>query len=295
MIQWCYVYILITTVTIYLKCGTVSAMKKYAVIEKRLGETPLGAIELWRRSKGISENIPLAYAGRLDPMATGKLLVLIGDECKRQELYHHFDKEYEFEILFGFSSDTQDVLGMSTKAENASLPTESEVRLSIEDLRGTHTFPYPLFSAKTVQGKPLHMWTLEGRLSEIEIPTREMRVYSSKFLGTEVVSTKELHARILSKINSFPEVTDGRKALGRDFRRVDIRAQWMSLLQDDTDATFVIAKARAIVASGTYIRTLAEHVGKSLVTDSLAFNIRRTKIGTYFPIFHTGFWSKTLR
>ena len=118
-------------------------------MEKSLGETPLDAVEKWRRSQDMPAHIPLAYAGRLDPMATGKLLVLIGDECKRQEQYHHFDKEYEFEILFGFSSDTQDVLGIATKAEHVSLPTESEMKHSIEDLRRTHTFPYPLFSAKT--------------------------------------------------------------------------------------------------------------------------------------------------
>lgn len=266
-------------------------MKKYVTIEKKLGETPLDAVEKWRLAEGVSKDVPLAYAGRLDPMATGKLLVLIGDECKVQEKYHHFDKQYEFEILFGFSSDTQDVLGLAT-ANSQTAPTEETVRRTIDSLRGMHTFPYPLFSAKTVLGKPLHMWTLEGRLNEIEIPTRDMRVYSVHTLGFETVTASELRRRIFLKINSFPEVTDERKVLGRDFRRTEIRAEWDKLLSDSHD-TYIIASARATVSSGTYIRTLAEHVGKKLGTSSLAFSIHRTKIGTYFPILGSGIWLKS--
>jgi tRNA U55 pseudouridine synthase TruB len=85
-------------------------MQKYTVIEKNLGETPLEAVERWRTDTSTPSTIPLAYAGRLDPMATGKLLVLMGEECKRQETYHNLDKEYEFEVLFGFNTDTFDVV-----------------------------------------------------------------------------------------------------------------------------------------------------------------------------------------
>ncbi|MCA9363758.1 hypothetical protein KC727_00880, partial [Candidatus Kaiserbacteria bacterium] len=87
-------------------------MQRYATIEKRIGETPLEAAERLRVTLGLSADIPLAYAGRLDPMASGKLLVLIGDECKKQEQYHTLDKEYTFEVLFGVRSDTADVLGI---------------------------------------------------------------------------------------------------------------------------------------------------------------------------------------
>jgi tRNA U55 pseudouridine synthase TruB len=40
------------------------------------------------------------------PMASGKLLVLLGEECKHQENYHSLDKEYEFSVLLGIGSDT---------------------------------------------------------------------------------------------------------------------------------------------------------------------------------------------
>ena len=86
----------------------------YVLLYKTVGQTPLECMELWRQTKPELKDTPLAYAGRLDPMAEGVLLVLIGEECKKQADYHNLDKEYEFEILFGVHSDSGDVLDLSS-------------------------------------------------------------------------------------------------------------------------------------------------------------------------------------
>ena len=141
-----------------------SALPKSAIIEKELGESPLQALERFRASDPRLADVPLTYAGRLDPMAEGKLLVLIGEECKRKEEYLRLDKEYAFEILFGVSSDTGDVLGMP---EACGLPPlkEDEVLKAAEGMTGGHRLPYPAFSSKPVGGKPLFEHALGGRLS----------------------------------------------------------------------------------------------------------------------------------
>jgi tRNA pseudouridine(55) synthase len=173
-------------------------MPKYVVLEKEVGETPLSCTEAWRATRPDLAGIPLSYAGRLDPMASGKLLVLIGEECKHQTDYHGLDKEYEFSVLFGISSDTQDVLGRLKVSEQniainryISIEFLSEV---VNSLIGDITFQYPLFSAKTVQGKPLHMWTLEGRLDEIEIPTRTSTIYELELTQIETKPRQEVAA-----------------------------------------------------------------------------------------------------
>ena len=53
----------------------------------------------------------MTYAGRLDPMASGLLIVLAGEETKNKEKYLNLDKEYLFEVLFGFKTVTYDFLG----------------------------------------------------------------------------------------------------------------------------------------------------------------------------------------
>jgi len=60
-----------------------SVKKRFVTIEKEVGKTPLQCVEKLRNSKPYLNDVSLAYAGRLDPMASGKLLILIGDECKK--------------------------------------------------------------------------------------------------------------------------------------------------------------------------------------------------------------------
>lgn len=282
-------------------------MEKYVVLEKAIGETPLSCAERWRATRPDLASIPLSYAGRLDPMASGKLLVLIGEECKHQADYHGLDKEYEFSVLFGAASDTQDVLGRlkarlsqpdevhrSIRSENAMSEdllrdTSSGCEVTLEHLNkitdglvGPLTFPYPLFSAKTVQGKPLHMWTLEGRLDEIEIPTRTSTIYELELAKIETKPRQEVAATALQKINTIPEVTDPRKALGADFRRTDVRADWQDIATDfSLPSEYTIAHFRCVASSGAYMRTLATIIAEKCNTIGLAYHIHRTKIGRF--------------
>lgn len=269
-------------------------MEQRVLIEKHVGQTPLEAVEAWRKSTDLSTSIPLAYAGRLDPMASGKLLVLIGDECKRQKEYHGLDKEYRFEVLLGFRSDTGDILGMAEKIGNVPSPDENMIEKSLRSLRGGHKFPYPRFSAKTVRGIPLHEWTLRGGLADDEIPTYEARVHRINFESIRSLDALALLSSIREKIATIPTVTDPRKALGADFRRGEILPRWQELLGAN-DAVYTLVEASAVVSSGTYIRTLAGELGKRLGTYGLAYSIHRTEIGQYRSIVGPfGYWRHRL-
>lgn len=254
---------------------------RYVLLEKAVGQTPLECLELWRKDKPEFKNTPLAYAGRLDPMASGLLLVLIGEECKNQTNYHHLDKEYEFETLFGTHSDSGDVLGIVSETDKK-IVTESEIKNILPEFIGDMEVPYPIFSSKTVQGKPLHTWTMENRLHEITIPTRKSEIFELELLSHKSLSRKEITEISLAKIETIPPVTDLRKALGNDFRRPDIRIAWANFSKTGSPADqFSIAKIRCLCSSGTYMRTLAEMIAQKLNTKGLAFSINRTKIGHY--------------
>lgn len=309
----------------------------YVMLEKAVGQTPLSCMEAWRTQAGIDESVPLTYAGRLDPMASGKLLVLIGEECKKKDEYLGLDKAYDFSVLFGIGSDTHDVLGRlvansseslkmpppKTSAKRAFLGTlagESQstntiardvqetnlgqaapemrpagkirgkafqsqpdlirsLELICKTLTGPIELPYPHFSSKTVEGKPLHMWTLESRLDEIEIPTKQSTIYDLHLTNTETITRTVLVEQALTKINTIPPVTEERKALGNDFRRTDVRADWEQVLTDPSlPDQFCIAHFHCAASSGTYMRTLAHLIGEHFDTPSLAWSIHRTDI-----------------
>lgn len=271
-------------------------MQKYVVLEKVVGETPLECTEAWRAVNPEYATTPLAYAGRLDPLASGKLLVLIGDECKRQTEYHNLDKRYQVDVVFGLGSDTGDVMGLLTSTDATPDVTPAELRTTLTTLTGDVALPYPVFSAKTVGGKPLHTWAMEGRLDEITIPTKRSTIYNIKLTSLTSLSATDLYEQALQKINSIPPVTESRKALGNDFRRTDIRTSWQDWLEAHKGQIFPVATITCTASSGTYMRTLANTIARQHHTLGLALSIHRTHIGRYSTFLNIrSFWSKLYR
>lgn len=264
---------------------------RYIVLDKAIGETPLSCVEAWREKHPAYAGVSLAYAGRLDPMASGKLLVLIGDECKHQEQYHGLDKAYTFRVLFGVSSDSGDVLGL-VEEQGGHIVEHDAITTVLTDLVGDISLPYPIFSARTVQGKPLHTWAVEGRLHEIEVPTKHSTVHALTLTDLTSRTRTEVVTEARQNIESIPPVTDVRKALGNDFRRSDVRAAWNRIAtQGEPGDLFTIATIHCIASSGTYMRSLAEEIAKRCGTHGLAYSIHRETLGHYDQDERT--WRKT--
>ncbi len=234
-------------------------------VYKNDGETPLECLERFRREHPEYKDAVLSYAGRLDPMAEGLLLVLVGEENKNREKYLGLDKVYEIEVLFGVKTDTGDVLGLVSNWSK--MPFDQGV---LSSFFGLSTQPYPSYSSKTVQGKPLFQWAREGKLDEIEIPERTSTIYSIELMGEREISAPVLLDEVLWRIS---------KVKG-DFRQEEIMDSWRQALLE-SPAVFSIVSLRVSCSSGTYMRTLAESIAGKLGTVSLAWKIKRVKIG-YF-------------
>lgn len=271
-------------------------MKKYVVLNKKVGQTPLQCSDRYKENHSELEGVKTTYAGRLDPMASGKLLVLLGQECKKKEQYLSLDKEYEFEVLFGVHSDTGDVLGRLNEGNSTAI-SAADCRAVAQSITGEIKLPYPHFSSKTVRGKPLHTWALEDRLDEINIPTKKSIIHSLKCTEIYPQTRTEVHRYATNKIETIPPVTELKKSIGNDFRREDVRKDWHQFLGSGSpDDNFHIAKFTCIATSGTYMRTLSEVIAKELDACGLAYSIHRTKIGTYkkLPLLG-GIWSKKFK
>lgn len=238
---------------------------------KKEGETPLEAMEEFRKKNLEYRDIKMTYAGRLDPMAEGVLLVLTGEDCKEKQKYLGLDKEYEFEILWGFQTDTYDILGIPVpQKENFEGPQKvadwTQKNAEINSLVGKFRQKYPPYSSMTVKGKQLFQWAREGRLNEIEIPDAEVEIYKAEFLGNKKIEKEELLKNILNRID---------KVAG-DFRQEKIKDGWKNILNNNSNvgvaSGFVISKFRIKCSGGTYIRGIANDFG------GIAYSIKRTKI-----------------
>ncbi|MFC1802317.1 hypothetical protein ACFLY7_02650 [Patescibacteria group bacterium] len=255
-------------------------MKKILNLHKEIGETPLERIEKFKKENLEYRNVKMCYAGRLDPMAEGVLLVLVGEECKKKEEYLGLDKEYIFEVLFGFESDTYDILGLAKVSKSGGLltqtapkpPTLKSISQKLLEFKGKHNQEYPPFSSKTQDNKgkkkPLFQLAKEGILAKAKIPKKEIEIHNITQQDYHFLKKEEIAETIKNKI----DLVKG------DFRQKEILERWQKVLKETNQKEFLVVKIKMNCTSGTYARSVAHNLGKKLNTPSLAWGIRRTKV-----------------
>src|SRR5882672_2639192 len=160
-------------------------MKQILSINKPVGLTPLEVIKKLRIAKPEFANETIGYAGRLDPLAHGVLLLMIGDTTKERAQYLALPKTYEFTLIFGLKTDTYDLLGYLAAVKINPVP--KNVSLFVNTFVNSHVKKqlqeYPPYSSKTVAGKPLFWYAKNNKLSEIEIPSHEIEIFDFTFLS----------------------------------------------------------------------------------------------------------------
>lgn len=240
------------------------------LIYKNLGETPHEAILRYKNDHPEHKDLTMTYAGRLDPMAEGVLLVLSDDLVFEKDKYLDLPKTYEFEILWGFETDTLDMLGLVQKFESYKVESE-KIRKYLEKSLGKFEQIYPVYSSRPVNGKSLFQWAREGRISEIDIPKHEVELYEAEYLSRRTISKEDLLKDIENKVG----LVQG------DFRQKEILEKWREVLKESNKEEFVIDKVKVVVSSGFYIRQFIHDIAESFGTEAVTFHIKRTKIGKY--------------
>jgi len=131
----------------------------------------------------------VGHAGTLDPMATGVLVVMVGEATKLAPFLTADDKSYRAEVQLGRSTDTLDAEG-ETVAEGP-LPSwwagpEATVRLeaALDGERARRRQLPPVYSAIKVDGRSAHARVRAGE--EVALDERPVRVLSLALEGRDV-------------------------------------------------------------------------------------------------------------
>ncbi len=265
---------------------------------KNMGETPLACLERVRQERSLPANLPMTYAGRLDPMAEGVMIILLGEECKNKDKYLGLDKIYEFEILVGFATDTYDLLGMVLESSNEGLRTvwpsfqknsarrsEDLSNSSLEDGRenlfsgftqtfqsfiGTFVQKYPSFSSKTIDGKQLFQLSKDDNLPD-ELPSHTVTISELLCTSTWIQKKDELETEIKRRIG----------LVHGDFRQEEILNRWHEVLENLTQESFKIIACTVSASSGTYVRQLVADISEKMGIPMTTYSIKRTNVGEY--------------
>jgi tRNA pseudouridine55 synthase len=117
----------------------------------------------------------MGHAGTLDPLASGVLLVLLGDATKVSRFLLGLPKEYVAGVLFGTRTDTDDVTGKTVEQQPVPEVSAEQLRAVLECFVGeTEQIP-PAFSAIKQDGRPLYRLARSGQT--VDVPPRRVTVY----------------------------------------------------------------------------------------------------------------------
>lgn len=207
------------------------------LVDKPSGMTSFDVIRTLRKKLGVRK---MGHAGTLDPLATGLMIIGVGDGTKKLSEYIKLDKEYIAEVLIGERRSTGDMEGTIVESVKVESIKKREVKTALESMVGTLTLPVSAYSAIKKDGVPMYKRARaaakEGSAVE-ELPIRDMVVYEAELLSIE-----------------------------------NTPIDWSNR---------VVVTVRFKVGSGTYIRSLAEELGRQLGYPATLKSLRRTKVGEF--------------
>lgn len=120
--------------------------------------------------------VKMGHGGTLDPMATGVLIIGVGNGTKSLNSFLECTKSYECVVLFGAATDSYDAVGKIVARKDYSHITKELVEQALEKFRGKIMQKPPIFSALKVNGKKMYEYAREGKELPIEIEARPVEV-----------------------------------------------------------------------------------------------------------------------
>ncbi len=147
------------------------------LINKEKGPTSFGAIEQVKRKFKLKK---VGHSGTLDPLATGLLMIMIGKATKISD-YLPSNKEYEMEVTFGRSTNTDDAEGETLKEAPVPENLEEKIKGLLPEFTGEITQIPPKFSAIKKDGQKLYDLARAGK--EVNPEPRQVTVHSIEIMG----------------------------------------------------------------------------------------------------------------
>jgi tRNA pseudouridine55 synthase len=215
------------------------------------------------------------HTGTLDPMAEGVLLVLTGEDRFKKETLSAVQKTYQFEILWGVKTDSEDLLGLVANdslkraTHPQSNPSLDQLEKALTSYVGRYKQQIPTFSAKRLAGKSLFDFAKDNKKTPDYF--QEVELFSGKVLVEKTVLKDELKAIVMTKINRV----EG------DFRQEAIVSSWFDFFEKTSPNQFHTTKIEIVTSKRFYVRGLVRDLSRDVGVPATTFSIVRTKNGVY--------------
>ncbi|MBX7073928.1 MAG: tRNA pseudouridine(55) synthase TruB [Pirellulales bacterium] len=209
------------------------------------------------------------HAGTLDPLATGVLIVCVGQATRLIEYVQRMPKRYRATFLLGRSSPSDDVETQVSPLDDAPRPSREQIAAALPRFVGPIMQRPPAYSAVHVAGQRAYALARQGK--SVDLPPREVAIHELRIeryecpeLVLEIECGSGTYVRSLGRDLAESLGTAAvmsalvRTAIG-DFH-VDAASELDSLTADNLPA--VLAPARQAVAMLSTIKLAADEVGR---------------------------------
>ncbi len=190
----------------------------WLIIDKPAGITSARVVGRVKHLLKAPRALKIGHAGTLDPMATGMLILAIGEATKLIEYAQDGRKTYAFTLTFGETRDTDDAEGQVVARSDAR-PTQAQIEEIIPGFLGKIQQVPPVYSALKVAGQRAYALARAGEtvaLKAREVEIDELLVVSCEFSETEALpTTQNLQLKTISLETTCSKGTYIR-SLGRD-------------------------------------------------------------------------------
>ena len=264
----------------------------------------VSSFDVVRDIKRMTGEKKVGHAGTLDPLAEGVLIVGVGREATKQlRFVLEEDKEYIGEIKLGMTSTTDDEEGSKSKVHKVHKVESQVVSKAGPIKRSDSEALIPAFSERTNTNNNKEDLKDENTnwptLKEIKKVIQEnfigdiiqiSPVYSAIKIGGERAYKK---ARRGEKFTSPPRIVTIKEIEILEYS-IPTAVNKAGLIECSDSGMispafseraskndYPILKIRAVVGSGTYIRSLAREVGEKLGVGGYLSSLVRTRIGDY--------------
>ena len=162
-------------------------MNGVLIVDKPAGCTSHDVVQ--RVRKAIRQR-SVGHAGTLDPLATGVLVVAIGEGTKLVSHLQSDDKRYEVSIALGAETDSLDADGEVIDTADVPKLDRTAVERALQPFIGRQPQTAPKLSAIKIAGTPLHRRMRRGE--EVEAPVREVELYEANVVevGQETIGLR---------------------------------------------------------------------------------------------------------
>lgn len=165
-------------------------MSDILLIDKPKGITSFDVIRILRRELGVRK---VGHAGTLDPLATGLMIIGVGNGTKKLTEYIKLSKEYIAEVRIGERRSTGDMEGIILEEKDVMPFSEKEIVTILKGMVGTLTLPVSAYSAIKKEGIPMYkrarMAEKTGKVVD-EVPLRNMEVKETELMHLTCADNK---------------------------------------------------------------------------------------------------------